>query len=142
MKGEAMPAALMLHELDPREDILKRAGDLSHIDVFGSDILCAIYMRPNKTKSGIWLSDATAAEDAYQGKVFLILKMGPHAFVDEEGTKFRDIKEGDWVVARSSDGWAVTLNPAAASTSKDTIPCRVITDINVRLRVESPDAIY
>lgn len=137
-----MPSALMLHEKDPREDILERVGDLSGVDVFGNDILCATYMRPSKTRGGIILSDQTKGEDLYQGKTFLVLKLGPTAFVDDTGTKFRDIKEGDWVVARSSDGWQVTLNPSEAATSRDTVACRVISDLHIRLRVASPDTIY
>jgi len=138
-----MPSVVMLHEKDPKQEILDRVGDLSGVDVFGGDVLCAIYKRPEKTRSGIILADATREEDRFQGKVFLVLKLGPTAYLDDEGNKFRDIKEGDWVVARASDGWAVTLNSALGLTTKDAaIDCRVITDINVRLRVSSPDAIY
>ena len=138
-----MPSTLMLHEEDPREALLKKAGDLSGVDVFGSDVLCAIYKRPEKTKSGIILADATRAEDVWQGKTFLILKMGEHAFVDDEGNKFRDINVGDWVVARASDGLACVLNSENGVTSREnSIECRIITDINIRLRISSPDVIY
>jgi len=138
-----MPAALMLHEEDPRSEILNKVGDLKDVEVFGGDVLCAIYKRPEKTKSGIILADSTRDEDRFQGKVFLVLKLGPTAYLDDEGNKFRDIKEGDWIVARASDGWACTLNSASGSTTRDSaIDCRIITDINIRLRVSSPDAIY
>lgn len=138
-----MPSTLMDHATDPRKEILDRVGDLTGVDVFGSDVLVAIYRRPEKTKSGIILADSTREEDKYQGKVFLILKMGPLAFVDEDGNRFRDLKEGDWVVARTSDGWAVTLNSAQGFTTRESaIDCRIITDINIRLRVTSPDLIY
>ena len=137
-----MPSVAMLHEVDPREEILQKVGDLSGVEVFGNDILVAIYKRPQKTKSGIILADTTRDEDRYQGKVFLVLKLGPTAYIDDEGSKFRDIKEGDWVVGRTSDGWAVTLNSTAGNTSRESaIDCRVITDINIRMRVSSPDAI-
>lgn len=138
-----MPSTLMDHATDPRKEILDKVGDLAGVDVFGSDVLVAIYRRPEKTKSGIILADSTREEDKYQGKVFLILKMGPLAFVDEDGNRFRDLKEGDWVVARTSDGWAVTLNSAQGFTTRESaIDCRIITDINIRLRVTSPDLIY
>jgi co-chaperonin GroES (HSP10) len=129
-------------EADPKQDILSKVGDLSGVEVFGNDILCAIYQRPTKTKSGIILTDKAVAEDLWQGKVFLVLKMGPTAFVDENGEKFRDIKEGDWVVGRSSDGWPVQFNSESATSSKDVIPCRILSDLNIRLRVSKPDAIY
>ena len=131
----------MLHDEDPKLEILKKAGDLTDVEVFGNDILVALYIRPQKTKSGIILADATRDEDRYQGKAGLILKIGPTAYVDDDGNKFRDINVGDWVVFRPSDGWPVSLN-GVGSGSRDAIPCRVISDINIRLRVSSPDAIY
>jgi co-chaperonin GroES (HSP10) len=132
----------MEHEVDPREEILQRVGELKDVEVFGNDILIAVYMRPQKTKSGIILTDNMRGEDAFQGKVGLIVKMGPTAYLDEDGEKFRDIKEKDWVVFRASDGWPVTLNAANSVSSKDAVICRIITDINIRMRVSSPDAIY
>jgi len=138
-----MPAALMDHgNEDPSEALLKKVGDLSGIEVLGSDVLLITYIRPNRTKSGLYLADDTVNEDKYQGKCFLVGKMGPLAFLDENGNKFRDIKEGDWVVARASDGLALTLNPENSISSANAVPCRIITDINIRIRVSSPDAIY
>lgn len=137
-----MPAALMLHEDDPKQALLNKVGDLSGVELYGSDVLVAIYMRPEKTKSGIILTDAMRGEDAYQGKVGLIVKMGPTCFTDEEGDKFRDIKVGDWCVFRSSDGWPVTLNTNGAVTSKDATLCRIITDINIRMTVSTPDLVF
>ena len=69
-----MPSVAMLHEIDPREAILARVGSLEGIEMFGSDILIAIYKRPTKTKSGIILTDKHLEEDLHQGKVGLILK--------------------------------------------------------------------
>lgn len=138
-----MPAALMLHETDPKQAILDRVGDLSNVEVFGSDVLVALYLRPEKTKSGIILADSTRDEDKWQGKAGLILKLGSTAFCDEDGNKFRDIEEGDWVIFRPSDGFPVTLNAANGATSREAaIPCRIVTDIHLRMRVSAPDAIY
>ena len=137
-----MPAALMFHEEDPRSEILNKVGDLSNVEVFGSDVLVALYIRPQKTKSGIILADATRDEDRWQGKAGLILKLGPTAYIDDDGNKFRDISEGDWVVFRPSDGWPVTLNSSANLASKDAVACRVVTDIHIRMRISTPDAIY
>jgi co-chaperonin GroES (HSP10) len=137
-----MPAALMLHEECPRQEILDKVGDLKDVEVFGSDVLVALYIRPQKTKSGIILSDNTREEDRWQGKAGLILKLGPTAYTDEDGVKFRDIQEGDWVVFRPSDGWPVTLNTSSSVSSKDAIACRIVTDIHIRMRISSPDVIY
>lgn len=136
-----MPATLMVYDEDPKLEILDRVGELNDVEVFGSDVLVALYIRPEKTKSGIILSDSTRHEDKWQGKAGLVLKLGPTAYLDENGEKFRDISEGDWVVFRPSDGWPVTLRAANSVSSKDAVACRVITDINIRMRVSSPDAI-
>jgi co-chaperonin GroES (HSP10) len=138
-----MPAVAMLHEIDPREVILKKVGSLENIEVFGNDILVAIYKRPEKTKSGLILTANTLNEDIHQGKVGLVLKMGPTSYLDDDGNKFRDIKEGDWVVFRPSDGWRVTLNTLQGTYSKDdTVDCRIVSDISIRSRVSDPDLIY
>lgn len=138
-----MPAVAMLHEEDPREALLKRVGDISGIEVFGKTLLLAIYKRPEKTKSGLILTDETRKEDVHQGKVALVIKMGPYAYTDEDGNKFRDINVGDWVVVRPSDGWRVTLNTLQKSVSReDTVDCRVVSDAVVDMRVAEPDYIY
>ena len=53
-----MPAVAMLHEVDPKQAILDRVGDLSGVELFGSDMLVAIYKRPEKTKSGLKIGRA------------------------------------------------------------------------------------
>lgn len=138
-----MPAVAMLHEVDPKQAILDRVGDLSGVELFGSDMLVAIYKRPEKTKSGIILTDTTRKEDVHQGKVGLVVKMGPFCYIDEEGNKFRDISVGDWIVFRPSDGWQITLNTLQKSISReDVVDCRIVGDANVRMRVMDPDYIY
>lgn len=138
-----MPAVAMLHEVDPKQALLDKVGDLSGVEIFGSDMLVAIYKRPEKTKSGIILTDATRKEDVHQGKVGLVVKMGPFCYVDEEGSKFRDISVGDWIVFRPSDGWQITLNTLQKSISReDVVDCRIVGDANVRMRVMDPDFIY
>lgn len=138
-----MPAVHMLHEIDPKQAVLDKVGGLEDIEMFGNDVLVAIYKRPSKTKSGIILTDNTLNEDIHQGKVGLVLKMGPAAYLDEDGNKFRDIKEGDWIVFRPSDGWRVTLNTLRGNYSKDdTVDCRIISDLSIRARVSEPDSIY
>ena len=138
-----MPSVAMLHEVDPREALLAKVGSLDGIEMYGSDILVAIYKRPTKTKSGIILTDKHLEEDLHQGKVGLVLKMGPTSYLDDEGKSFRDIKEGDWVVFRPSDGWRVTLNTLRGTYSKDdTVDCRILSDISVRSRLSDPDSIY
>jgi len=137
-----MPAVAMLHDVDPKQAVLDKVGALDGVEIFGNDILVAIYKRPEKTRSGIILADSTRGEDVHQGKVGLVLKIGPTAFVDDEGNKFRDIDAGDWVVFRPSDGWRATLNTHKKGTSEDMVDCRIVSDLSIRARVSDPDTIY
>ncbi len=139
-----MPAVAMLHETDPKQDIIDRVKDaLPKIDIYGSDCLVAIYRRPEKTRSGIILADSTRDEDRFQGKCGLLLKLGPTAYLDEDGVKFRDIPLYSWVVFRPSDGWPMTLNTLQSNLSRDSaLECRIVTDINIRAVIEHPDLIY
>jgi co-chaperonin GroES (HSP10) len=125
----------MLHEKDPKEVLLEQVGDISKIDVFNMQVLVAVYIRPEKTKSGIFLSDKARDEDRYQSKVGLIIKKGPTAFVDKDGEWFSglDIKEGDWIVFRPSDGWNVTVNGTL---------CRMLDDMSIRAKISHPDLVW
>jgi co-chaperonin GroES (HSP10) len=130
-----MPFMTMDHGSDPKASILKDIGDLSTIELFNNQVLVAIYVRPNKTKSGIYLPDATVAEDKIQGKVGLVVKKGPMAFVDASEQWFTDIEvnEGDWVIFRPSDGWGITVN---------NLMCRILEDTAVRGKITAPDQVW
>jgi co-chaperonin GroES (HSP10) len=130
-----MPFMTMDHTSDPKAGILKDIGDLSTIELFNNQVLVAVYVRPNKTKSGIYLPDATVAEDKIQGKVGLVVKKGPLAFVDASNQWFTDIEvnEGDWVIFRPSDGWGITIN---------NLMCRILDDTAVRGKITSPDQVW
>jgi len=130
-----MSNIVMLHETDPKAVLLKDVGDVSHIEVFNMQVLVAVYIRPEKTKSGIILSDKTRDEDRYQSKVGLIIKKGPSAFVDESDKWFSgiDVKEGDWIVFRPSDGWNITINGTL---------CRMLDDMSIRARISHPDQVW
>jgi co-chaperonin GroES (HSP10) len=130
-----MPFMIMEHATDPKQKLLDDIGDLSALEIFNNQILIAIYIRPNKTKSGIYLSDQSREEDKVQGKVGLVVKKGPAAFVDETSEWFKDITVdvGDWVVIRPSDGWAITVN---------NVLCRIVDDTAVRGKVDAPDRVW
>lgn len=129
-----MRAAMrMVHDKDPAKEIREAAGDLSGVDLSGNQVLLGLYKRPEKTASGIILSDVTRKEDEYQGKVGLVLKLGPQAFDDGEYFKGWRVKEGDWVVCWVSDGRQVGVNKQL---------CRVVKDNEVRMRVDAPDQVY
>ena len=130
-----MPYMIMDHEIDPAEKLKTDIGDISGVEIFNNQILCAVYIRPQKTKRGIILANETTDEDRFQSKVGLIVKMGPQAFVDETNSWFskNDAKVGEWIVFRPSDSWSITVNG---------VLCRILDDTSVRGRVNHPDIVW
>ena len=128
-------AYVMEHSLDPKTELLNVVGDISNIEIFNNQILVAIYIRPEKTKGGILLTNNVRDEDKWQGKIGIVLKKGRGAFVDAKNNWFHgiDVNINDWVVFRPSDGWGLTVNG---------IMCRLLDDTVVRGRVEHPDMIW
>lgn len=127
-------AIMMAHDVDPREDIQGALGvAATQVTVMGAQVLVAIYKRPAKTKGGIYLSDNATDEDIYQGKVGLILKLGPMAFEEDETHKF-PVKPavGDWVVFRVGDTFAFNMNERY---------CRLVEDIYIKAIVPYPDMV-
>lgn len=125
----------MHHASAPKGMMLKELGDLSELRLMGIQVLIGVYIRPERTKSGIFLTPKNLDEDRYQSKVGLVLKMGPSAFVDDDGKFFAGDppKVGDWVVYRPSDGWPITING---------VLCRMFSDASVRMQIPHPDAVY
>lgn len=125
----------MLHENDPKETLFTELGDTSKIELLNTQVLVAVYIRPEKTKGGIIMAPKARDEDRYQSKVGLIIKTGPTAFVDDGGKWFGkvNLKVGDWIVFRPSDGWNVTVNG---------VLCRMFDDTAIRARIPHPDSVY
>jgi co-chaperonin GroES (HSP10) len=130
-----MPYMLMDHEVDPKTALLEEIGDISGLNIFNNQVLVAVYIRPQKTKSGIILTDKTTDEDRFQSKVGLVLKKGPTAFDDPTGVWFEsmEIDEGDWIVFRPNDGWSITVN---------NVLCRMIEDVSVKGQADHPDRVW
>jgi len=130
-----MPPALMSHIEDPANEIRKRIGDISKIEVLHNQILVGVYIRPEKTKGGILLTPQTRDEDRYQGKAGLVLKKGPLAFVDDDNNKFhgQNVDVGDWVFYRVSDGFPLVLNGTL---------CRLLEEVHVKGKIPSPDVVF
>ena len=106
------------HKTDPAKVIRDRIGPLPEGVVQFSNILVAIYQPPivEKTGGGVILAQTLQKEDVneylWQGKVGLIVAMGPQAYVDDDNYKFHGIKNkvGDWVWFQPSDGQACDVN--------------------------------
>src|SRR5262245_48416119 len=99
---------------DPAKPLLEAAGDLNDYDIFHNLVLVATYVPPAKVFKGpqgedvvFHTSDRALEEERFQGKVGLVLKVGPLAFKDDTVAKFGGVtvKPGDWVVFRPSDGY-------------------------------------
>ncbi len=100
---------------DLKDAILDKIGNLDGFDIMGYNVLVALYVKPNKTKGGILLSDQTIGEDRFQGKCGLVLKKGPLAFKYQGQYAFEGPAPniGDWIFMRAADGWDLDLKGIA-----------------------------
>lgn len=107
---------------------------LDKVTVTGPQILVATYVRPAVTKGGIHLTDNYRREDEFQGKVGLVLAIGPTAFQPAQNVDFGGIKAsvGDWVVYSPHDGLPMNLSKQH---------CRLIDDVQIRMIVSHPDIV-
>lgn len=128
-----MPITSMYHDEDPAKEIHDKVGDISGFNLFGPKVLVAIYVRPEKTKGGIYLTDKLRDEDLYQGKVGYVLKIGPCAFTDADWFGDEQVNVGDWVGFRASDGAALVVNG---------VNCRLLEDIRIYGKASHPDLIF
>jgi len=130
-----MRALQMVPGIDPRQDILdKVSAYVEEIEVFGAQILVGQFIRPNKTAGGIYLADKTVDEDKYQGKVGLVLKMGPLAFKEDETHDFGGlkVKVGDWVLYRIGDTFPLLIGDH---------DCRFVEDVAIKAVIARPDSV-
>jgi len=124
----------MSHEEDPKKKLLEELGDISNVELFHNQVLLAVYLRPEKTKSGLILTANHLDEDRYQSKVGLLVKRGPLAF-EQDGNWFTGVtfQDHDWLIFRPSDGWSITVNG---------VLCRIFDDISIKGRAPHPDSVY
>lgn len=125
----------MEHIKDPADDIRESVGDLKKIRALPvGRILVGTYVRPEKTAGGIYIDPSIRREDLYQGKVGLVLKLGPKSFENTATLDFGgfSVKEGDWVVYMPKNSEALSINGHH---------CRMIEDKFIDAVVEGPDVI-
>ncbi len=131
--GQVVP----IHDKDPADEIWKAAGSLDGIEPTFQNLIVATYIRPedSKTSGGIIIPLQAVSEDRYQGKVGLVLKVGPRAFKDDGSVQFHgfSVKPGDWVAFRPSDGLKMQIGKC---------DCRLIADVHIKMTVATPDAVY
>lgn len=103
-----------------KSEILGAVGDISDIEIFGSQVLVAPYIRPGKTRGGVIVPGDAAKEDTWQGKVGLILKVGPTAFASAKPESYggRIPGVGDWVFHDVKDCFQMHLKGAGAKRAE------------------------
>ena len=134
--------------------ILQAIGDMEDMQIFGSNVLVAVFCKPNirtiKKSDGsqsMWIDPLKEQkEDWWQGKACMILKLGPDAFEGDESyikAKFGKVgkpKVFDWVFANANGGMPISLMGDGASRPQgvdmqgnpidiyewDGWPCRVV----------------
>lgn len=145
-----------------KQHIWAQLGDISESQVFGRQVLCALYIRPGRNPvTGIEFTEKAQAEDIAQGKSMLVLQLGPDAFCgtdDYQRSMFGDWgapKVGDWLWSRSAVGEPLHMQGEGAvrimhddrraeaqkSYPFDGWPCRVLSDESFIGRVAKPHQI-
>ena len=109
---------------------LAALGDFDD-DVLHSQVLCMTYVQRAVTEGGIHLPDETIQEDRFQGKIALVIAMGPGAFKDDRVAQFhgQKLELHEWVLVRPSDGLELFINGNS---------CRLFEDVDIRLKIKSP----
>jgi hypothetical protein len=134
---------------DPKKAIFNAVGELDDYDIFHNLILVATFIQPPMKMKGpdgkeidFHFTDKTLMEDRFQGKVGLVLKMGPLAFEDDGIIKFGGVKvqRGDWVIYRPSDGIEQFVRDR--NNKNVGIACRIMEDAHIKGRVSDPGMIY
>jgi co-chaperonin GroES (HSP10) len=135
-----MPPMLMQHDADPASAIkskvgMNKKGEIPGFKLFGNRILVGVYERPEKTKSGIFLTDNQRKEDEHQGKAALVLMKGEAAFQSDKNFDFMgdNLEVGDWVMLFVSHGLKCYVNGQL---------CRIVRDQDLTMKIPSPDQVY
>jgi hypothetical protein len=141
----------LLHDVDPAQEIIGDSAELlASFQIRPYDVLLVMYQRElitgdKRLRSGIFLSDngvGTLREDAYQGKVGLVMKVGSLAFTDEADHKWEGFapKVGDWVVINVGDTFGFELPKVLGKNSGRKV--RIVDENLVRAIVPEPDVVW
>ena len=150
--------------------IAQAIGDLTDMDVFGRQVLCAVFCRPasqpikkpDGTEGVLYLPVKEIKEDWYQHKVVLVLKTGPDAFKGDPSylrAMFGDgvpaPVPGEWLFANANAGIQVNIAGEGGSRPQavdrrgepfdifewDGWPCRIIPDDQFFGRITKPHSV-
>lgn len=102
----------------------------------GYQILLGLYVTPEKTKGGIYLTDKARDESKWQGKVALVLAVGDQAYASDNVRAFPKpwCEPGDWVQFAAYDQQGSKFKIGQHWFA-------LVTDDTIRATVPDPEAI-
>lgn len=99
-----------------KDHIRRQLGSFDGLRIFGRQVLVAVYVRPAfNARTGVHHTPKHQEADWYEGKVVLLLKVGPSAFTGEpdylrsmygEGSP---PKPGDWLFQNANTGIQISF---------------------------------
>jgi len=100
-----------------KEHIHLQLGNLDGLEVFGRQVLVAVYTRPAlNARTKMHHTEKDQQKDWYEGKVVLVLKTGPDAFNGDEsylratyGDRPAPVP-GDWLFQNANTGIQFSMN--------------------------------
>jgi co-chaperonin GroES (HSP10) len=129
MRGTANAAA---------KKLLSDIGDITGMEVLNDRILIAIYRHEGVTEGGIITSAKTEDESDYQGKVGLVLKIGPLVNAPgKDAARGAKLEIGDWVVVNPSSG--LSMNAGQHGSGR---MIRMLVEKDIHMRVQRPDMVW
>jgi len=133
-------AIQMHHDRDPGIVIAEQVAPyIDGLEVAAYHVLVGVYVRPEMTAKGVIIPNTAGprVEDVWQGKVGMIIKVGPLCFEGGEAKRFTKVPEvGNWIVFNIGDTFAFQLGHGEGTR------CRMVFQEDVKLVVENPDYIY
>jgi hypothetical protein len=137
-----VPDVLVLQKLSEAHDlkaaIQKALPDLSGMKIQGTKVLVALYVAPERTKSGLYRTTGQLKEDIYQGTVGLVVLRGLGTFMDgwRDGARFEfhgfSAAIGEWAIFRPGDGKRIQLQG---------VDCRWVEDADIDGVIDDPELI-
>lgn len=122
---------------DFKRDVLVKLGDISDkkLRLFNDEVLLATYITPEKTSGGIIMPQRRIDESRYQGKVGLVLKLGPTAFKYDGAFPYEGYvpQVGEYVMCFASDPREVGIRG---------VSCKIVKSQLCRMWVDDPADIW
>lgn len=151
-KGNITALAKLDNPEQQKTQILETLGDLDQYQLLDDECLIAVYAESNvlsritdATGKTVELvgTDSRTTESRYQGKVGLLVKIGPTAFTyHNNGQAYAGVRPevGDWVVSHASDGREIWLR--GIDSHAPWVTCRRIKWDRIVMRVTDPRVVH